>query len=403
MFYFLKNQCSKYKRKKLQKMTEIKEPLRVLHIGADNIGYGGRSVIAFNLTQNMNHKIVVNDFLTFKRIEDSFADKIAAKGGNVITILLEDKRNKLRFEYERTGKMIKKIKYGKYDIVHIHADHAYEAMKSVWIAGMAGVKKFVIHGHSAGSEYRYTDLKKLLIVICQYVVAKSHALQLACSEEAAVYLFGRRNKNSTYIIRNGIKVSLYQYSVWEREEIRKCMGYETKQLIIGCVGRFSYPKNHRFLIEIFENILKRLSSARLILVGDGELKAEIEKIAREKEIYNSIDFLGNRNDVPKLLQAMDVFVLPSIYEGFGIVNLEAQCSGLPCVVSDKIPKSVKVTELVTFLSLEESAEKWADTVINTASGSIRKSRADEIAAHGFDIANSGAMLEKYYDRLGRNK
>ena len=377
----------------------MEEIIKVLHIGADNIGYGGRSVIAFNLAQHMNNKIIHNDFLALKKINNYFERLINDTNGKILEVSIIKSTPRIKFEVERTRKIIKAIKTEKYDIVHIHADHAYEAMKSVWIAQKAGVKKFVIHAHTAGNNKDYSVLKKCIIHFCQIIIARQTYMQVACSNEAALYLFGKKNRNKKYIINDGIDSSLFKYDSSSRKKKREYLGFKEDELVIGCVGRLAPSKNHIYLLRVFEEIKKIEPNARLILIGDGELKEKLRNVCKNKGLTESVNFLGNRNDVPELMQAMDVFVLPSLFEGFGIVNIEAQCAGLPCVLSDGIPKSVKITELVTFLPLELKPEIWAETILYLVMQNQRADRSSDVCNTGFDIRTSGKKVEEIYCKM----
>lgn len=377
------------------------KPIKVLHIGADNVGFGGRSVIAFNLTQMMDESFVRNDFLVFHEIrQQEYIDALKKKQSKYVEIHINRRLSKLIREIKRTFAMARVMKVEEYDLIHIHADHAYEVMRSIGAGKLAGISRFVIHAHTTGGDSKFSRLKKQIILKCQMRLSRDNYLQLACSEEAAEYLFGRKNKNNTIILKNGIDVKKFIFHSDSRLKIRKKLGYK-EQLIVGNIGRFSPQKNHFFILDVFAEILNKAPSARLMLIGDGELRTDVENAAKRKGIYESIDFLGNRNDVPDLLQAMDVFLLPSLYEGFGIVNLEAQCAGLPCVVSTEVPEMVRVTDLVQFIPLSEAPDVWADAVCKKADIAVRKSRETELIRAGYDIASSAAQLQELYKNIGR--
>lgn len=377
------------------------KPIKVLHIGADNVGFGGRSVIAFNLTQMMDESFVRNDFLVFHEIrQQEYIDALKKKKSKYVEIHINRRLPKLIREIKRTFAMAHVMKVEEYDLIHIHADHAYEAMRSIGAGKLAGISRFVIHAHTTGGDSKFSRLKKQIILKCQMRLSRDNYLQLACSEEAAEYLFGRKNKNNTIILKNGIDVKKFIFHSDSRLKIRKKLGYK-EQLIVGNIGRFSPQKNHFFILDVFAEILNKAPSARLMLIGDGELRTDVENTAKRKGIYESIDFLGNRNDVPDLLQVMDVFLLPSLYEGFGIVNLEAQCTGLPCVVSTEVPEVVRVTDLVQFIPLSEAPDVWADAVCKKADIAVRKSRETELIRAGYDIASSAAQLQELYRNIGR--
>lgn len=377
------------------------KPIKVLHIGADNVGFGGRSVIAFNLTQMMDESFVRNDFLVFHEIrQQEYIDALKKKKSKYVEIHINRRLPKLIREIKRTFAMAHVMKVEEYDLIHIHADHAYEAMRSIGAGKLAGISRFVIHAHTTGGDSKFSRLKKQIILKCQMRLSRDNYLQLACSEEAAEYLFGRKNKNNTIILKNGIDVKKFIFHSDSRLKIRKKLGYK-EQLIVGNIGRFSPQKNHFFILDVFAEILNKAPSARLMLIGDGELRTDVENTAKRKGIYESIDFLGNRNDVPDLLQVMDVFLLPSLYEGFGIVNLEAQCTGLPCVVSTEVPEVVRVTDLVQFIPLSEAPDVWADAVCKKADIAVRKSRETELIRAGYDIASTAAQLQELYRNIGR--
>ncbi len=377
------------------------KPMKVLHIGADNVGFGGRSVIAFNLTQMMDESRVRNDFLVFHEItQQEYIDALKKKKSKYVEIHINSRLPKLIRKIKRTLTMAHVMKVEEYDLIHIHADHAYEAMCNIGAGKLAGINRFVIHAHTTGGDSKFSKLKKQIILKCQRRLSKENYLQLACSDEAAEYFFGRKNKNNTIILKNGIDIKKFIYHSDSKLEIRKKLGYK-EQLIVGNIGRFSPQKNHFFILDVFAEILNRSPSARLMLIGDGELRTDVENAAKRKGIYESVDFLGNRNDVPDLLQAMDVFLLPSLYEGFGIVNLEAQCTGLPCVVSTEVPRMVKVTDLVQFIPLSEDPDVWADAVCKKADIAVRKSRETELIRAGYDITASAAQLQKLYEDIGR--
>ena len=180
-----------------------------------------------------------------------------------------------------------------------------------------------------------------------------------------------------------------------RDKVRNDLGL-TNELLIGHVGNFTGVKNHRFLLDIFAQIKKKRSMAKLMLVGDGPLRNEIEKYAEQLGVLDDVIFMGVRSDVNELVQAMDFFVFPSLFEGLGIVAIEAQTSGLPCIISDTVPDEAIVTKnLVTVMSLNESAEKWADCIIARLEEK-RYSRVDEIKAKGYDVSETAKWLEEFY-------
>ena len=196
------------------------------------------------------------------------------------------------------------------------------------------------------------------------------------------------------VIHNAIDTLAYRYDAASRSAMRQQLGL-SEELTIGHVGRFNPPKNHPFLLEIFAALLKREPNAVLLLVGGGDDLPKIQAKAQALGISGRVRFLGVRSDVADLMQAMDVFVFPSLYEGLGIVLIEAQAAGLPCVVSETIPPEAYLTDLVFPECLSSSADTWADKIL-ALRATPRTDRRPEIAAHGFDIVSEAEKLQEFY-------
>ena len=217
---------------------------------------------------------------------------------------------------------------------------------------------------------------------------------LMCGEESGKWLYGEKNKSRFIMLNNAIDAASYTYDLSKRVELRRQLGL-ADELVIGHVGRFNPQKNHPFLLDIFAALLKKEPNAVLLLVGGGEGMSKMQEKAQELGIAEHVHFLGVRSDVTDLMQAMDVFVFPSLYEGLGIALIEAQAAGLPCVVSDTIPHEAYLTDLVDSESLSAPAEKWAEKIL--AKRAIpRADRRAEIAAHGFDITTEAVKLQEFY-------
>ena len=286
------------------------------------------------------------------------------------------------------------IKNGHYDVVHCHQD--YHGAIAMLLAKHYGVKTRIIHCHrSFPPEKAYQKVSRNI----QTAIIKHSATKLlACGRQASEWLYGQDaiTQNKVFILNNAIETDTFQFSQEKREKVRKQLRIENA-VVIGHVGRFSYEKNHNFLIDIFYEYIKKCPNVILLLIGDGELKNEVEKEVNALGIAEKIRLLGIRDDVPDLLNAMDVFVLPSRYEGLGIVAIEAQANGLPIVCSGYVPKEVAVTNAVCFID----QSKYNDITAWCASidAAIQKGRSDHCSAiksAGYDICTEAKKLEEIY-------
>jgi glycosyltransferase EpsF len=276
--------------------------------------------------------------------------------------------------------------------VHAHTD--YQGGVALLAAQLAGIANRVSHSHSSGwgkgSGLRSAALLKAL----QLLIRVSATEYCACSSEAARFLFGAAlvRQDKVQLLKNGIDVRQFTgASAGDREAVRQELGLPREAKVLGHIGRFSASKNHRFLLQVLERAVRRDDSFHAVLVGDGPLKEEIEAEADRSGLRSHIRFLGVRPDIPRLLSAFDVFVFPSIFEGFGIAALEAQCAGVPCVVSETVPAEVDMgLGLVTFHSLEAGPDVWAAAVLRSATVTRPdpETRARSISQLGFDISRN---------------
>lgn len=229
---------------------------------------------------------------------------------------------------------------------------------------------------------------------------------MRCSKEAGRWLFGKSDveNGKVQIIRNAIQTQLYRFDEEKRRKVREEKNASDK-LIIGHVGNFNEVKNQTFIIDIFNSIQRKNKNIELWLVGDGEWREKIEKKVEKLELQKKVVFWGKRDDVSNIMQGMDVFLFPSLHEGFGIVLIEAQCSGLYCLASiGTIPKEVNITGTVKFISLNESAETWGEEIKRILQKDRdRKCGYERIKEAGFDIMDAAEDLERRYLTYARQK
>lgn len=221
---------------------------------------------------------------------------------------------------------------------------------------------------------------------------------MACGDDAGIYLYGKKNyqKGKVIVLNNAIDVQKFKFSNEIREKKRRELGIN-EQLLVGHVGRFLEQKNHKFLVDVMQQTIKTSTNIKFLLIGNGELKEEIEKKCVDLGIRDYVIFLQNRDDVNELMQAMDIFVLPSLYEGLPVVGIEAQATGLKCLFSDTITEKVKVLDTCTFLPINNKncTLLWNEEIENFIPLK-REDCAEEIRKHGYDIKTEALKLEKIY-------
>lgn len=244
-----------------------------------------------------------------------------------------------------------------------------------------------IRGYRSSNSNTVSGTKREIIAhkLCMWMPRLFANIRFAPSTEAAEYMFGKEcvECGKAVLLHNAIDTSIYQFDSAEREKVREELGI-AEEFVVGHVGRFNQQKNHEFLIDVFFEIKKVRNDAKLILCGKGEKEQEIRNKVEKLGLRDSVLFLGVRTDIPAILSAMDVFVFPSFYEGMPNTIIEAQATGLPCYVSDKVTKEARVTDLVTYLSIERSPVEWAKVCSNQINLNRTKYK-DILKAEGYDI------------------
>ena len=231
--------------------------------------------------------------------------------------------------------------------------------------------------------------------IGRFLYSKYVDVAISPSDLAAVYTFGKRSyhRGNVHILHNAVDLDVFRYDIGSRKDIKSEFGISGNTKVYGHIGRFMQQKNHMFLADIFKNIKDIEPNSLLLLVGDGPLKEKFINKAHDLGIHDSIIFAGIRSDIPRLLSAMDAFIFPSFYEGMPNTVIEAQATGLPCVISENITKEANITGLVDYLSLTESAETWAKLSVSRANKS-RMDTADLFRVKNYDIKETAKEFER---------
>ncbi|HDX9591190.1 TPA: glycosyltransferase family 1 protein [Bacillus pseudomycoides] len=376
-------------------MVKAKKAARVLHI-VSAMDRGGAETLLMNIYRNIDKSQIQFDFVSHRTEKCDYDEEIAVLGGKVYRIPSLGQVGPFAYIKELT----KIMSDNQYVAVHAHTD--YQGGFAAVAAKMAGIKKRVCHSHSNNWPQGSGIKAKITLKVLQSIIKYAGTDYCACSIEAARFLFGEGiiNDNKVELLKNGIEVSQFtDVDIRDVASMRKELNIPDEAKIIGHIGRFSESKNHIFILQVLKEILKGDTNFIAVLVGDGPLKSSIELKAKELGIYNNIRFLGVRTDIPRLLKAFDVFLFPSLFEGFGIVTLEAQCSGTPCVVADTIPRNTDMgLGIMSFISLNEKLEIWFEEIYKALSKEKpeRRKIINNISKLGFDInSNISDWLSLY--------
>lgn len=291
-------------------------PLRVLHVVV-NMNRGGAETLLMNLYRNIDRSKIQFDFLTCK--EGVFDEEIMQLGGNVYRVPYITEVGHLKYLKALTDFF---MKYPHYQIVHSHMDKMSGFVLRA--AKKAEISVRIAHSHSTRSEGGAAA--RIYKWYAGTLISKYATDFVSCSKEAAEWLFGNKS-DRTVFLKNGIDLEQFKYSLKVRESIRSELKIKENQFIVGHVGRFSMPKNHSYLLEVFKEFLSYREDAILLLVGDGPLLPETKRKVEEMQLTKNVEFLGSRSDVEQLLQAFDIFLFPSFFEGFPVSVIEAQASG----------------------------------------------------------------------------
>lgn len=377
-------------------MKSKKEPIRIAQIMGKWVG-GGVEAVVMNYYRHIDRNKIQFDFICDDDSTCIPKEEIESLGGKVILIPPYQKV----FKYHKELKRV--LKEGQYKIVHSHINAL--SVFSLCAAKSAKIPVRIAHSHSTSNkkEWKKTLLKNMLRPFSKLFATD----YFCCSELAGRWLFGNKTyaQGKVYLLNNAIDVDKFKYNEKIRKQKRKELKIKDNELVIGHIGRFVQQKNHEFLIEIFNEIHKQNKNTILLLAGDGPLKEEIENKVKELGLEKNVQFLGQRKDANELYQAMDLLLFPSLYEGLGMVLIEAQCAGLPCVASIEVPQIAKITDKFIFENLKENPKKWADICLKFLNEkSIRKISEKSLSIQNYDIKNEAKKLKnKYSDLLSGGK
>lgn len=354
--------------------------IRVLHV-VTYMGRGGLETMLMNYYRKIDRKKIQFDFLVHRDFEADYDEEILKLGGKIYRMPV---LNPFSIEYHKA--LEKFFAEHQYEIVHSHLDclSAYPLRA----AKKYGARVRIAHAHNKNQDKNFKYIIKLISKRLMPIYA-THLF--ACSKEAGEWMFCGKK---FVVMNNAIDAAKYVYNQ-KLEKIERETLNLSDNFVIGHIGRFNPQKNHDFLVDIFREILKYEPSAKLLLIGEGDGMEKIQGKVKKIGIQEEVIFLGNCADVPELLQAIDVFVFPSLYEGLGIAAVEAQAAGVPCVLSDQVPEECRIVENVEFLSLNESADLWARHICKYRYDK-KSNQYHAICDARYNITSNAKWLEEFY-------
>lgn len=371
-------------------MENTKEPVKVLYF-VDRMLRGGIQTFVLENWRHMDHTKVQIDFLL---LDDGntyeLEDTLRGLDSRIYKLKgIWVKKPKDFVSYQRAVDAFFKVHHD-YRVVHLHSSSKnYMVLKC---AKKYGIPVRIAHSHNIG--FQTTSKVQILIGNLFKPLLKYYATDyFACSEDAGRWLFGRKKIT---VIKNAVDIDKYRYEPIKADCMRKKLKLDGKK-VVGHVGRFTHQKNHTFLIDVFKELVELDSDYRLLLIGEGALEEQTKAKAKTYGVENKIIFAGFKTNVEDYMQAMDLFVFPSEFEGLGLVLIEAQAAGLPCYASEKVvPQEAKVSDLLTYIPLEDGPKMWAEQIDKTWKKFKRETPEDAIAERGYSIAETAKQLERYY-------
>ncbi|MEE3453220.1 glycosyltransferase family 1 protein [Dialister sp.] len=376
------------------------QPIRVLQIGMTK-NIGGLETYLMQQFDHLDKSKVIYDFVNItSEYEIVFKDKILKAGGRIYGVRSRHS-NPIR-HYWQWIKLLHRIA-GDYKAIVLNSN-SITYVFPIFIARFFGIPMRIMHSHNSGFEQKIGIGKKLIMAMNRILLKWGATDYFACSKLAGQWMFGPNSRFT--VIPNAIDCDKLKFDEDTRNKVRADLNLQD-HFVVGHVGRFTFQKNHTFLIDVFNEIHRIQKNSVLMLIGDAVedltyLNQTKEKV-RKLGIEDAVLFLGMRDDVPQLMQAMDCFVLPSRFEGLPVVGIEAQAAGLPCLFSTNITREVGITSLAYFEPLNNSPKQWVEIIVCTCKNGKRKNMEKEISNAGYDIQNEIRKIENFYITHGHRK
>lgn len=364
--------------------------IKILNV-IGSLDIGGAENNAMNILRFIDSSKFSYYFLVFGDFEGNYEEEARSLGATIIH--MEEPKVNYKDFISNYRKLLKKEKF---DVIHVN---------TLWNSGILlsaakreGIPIRICHSHSTESSQNENFIYKLYKQLMRRLILNSTTNFIACGKDAGNYLYGEDVfQKKGRIIYNGIEDEKFSFNSSKREEVRKSLGFSSNETVLGHVGRIAPVKNHPFMINILDSLNNRMSTLKLILIGDGPDLVFVKNMVESKELEESVIFLGNRKNVSEYLQALDIFVFPSLFEGFPVSLIEAQAAGLPCLVSSRVTKEARLTMNTEFIDLE-NFDEWLNRIQYYANNKIDRSQinTNEIKKK-FSVHSIVKKWEKIYE------
>lgn len=372
--------------------------MKVLEINVDDLHSGGVYSLVKNVIINKPDDLTI-DLAAVEHFENPDNIRLLRQYGTTV-FYIGYEGNKIKKQFVCYQNLKRIITENGYDCVHIHSDVANKELVYGLAAKHAGAKRIIMHSHAAGVDGQHRDLKLKYHKFSRRFLKNIATDYVACSDLAARWMFPDVDPSKITIIRNGVDLQKFRFNPDTRKEMRRKLGIAEDTCLIGHVGRFAYQKNHRFLIKIFKDYVKENANSRLLLIGEGPLEEEIRSFVQSEGLSDKVIFYGACSTVNQMLSAMDVFVLPSHFEGLPIVGVEAQAAGLPVLFSDQITKEAKLTGEACFLPITDAAVPMWTQQMEISRSVPRIDTYEIMKRQKYDISDTvEQFLQLYEDRI----
>lgn len=373
------------------------QPVRILHV-LGRLDYGGIESMLMNIYRKIDRSKIQFDFVIHTTEECDYSSEIIQLGGKIYSAPKFNGANIK--EYLSFWNLFYKNNTS-YKIVHGHM----RSTASIYLLMAKRNKVHTIsHSHSTGSRGNF--LERVAKGIMQVPIKYFADYYFACSEEAAIWLYGKKivSKKQYKLLKNSIDLDKYEKNIGKKDKFKEQYSVD-KNFVIGHVGSFTEPKNHKFIIDVFQEYIKIQENALLILIGDGHLKKEIKNNIDQMNLRKNVVFVGSVDNVHEYLKSMDVFIFPSLFEGLGIALIEAQAAGVKSIVSEKIPQEAIQTGIVEKVDLKCTPTEWANVIYSMSQKENVDERAaiDDLRKADYDVKIEADKLQEFYLKLSTNK